>query len=552
VVSKRPPDVGEGQVILGSGHRPIGPPAEHLSALYRISDPVLAELALEPLLEELLVRIRDTLEVDTVAILLVYEEEGVLIPRAAKGLEEEVERRVRIGLGTGFAGRIASARTPIYIADVRKADVVNPVLREKGVRSLLGVPLIAEGELIGVLHVGTLQPREFTEDDAAVLQLAAARAAPAIARARVFEALEREHRAAVALQRSLLPERLPELLDVDIAARYLPARDEVGGDWYDVVPLPGGQIVLAIGDVVGHGARAAALMGEVRAGLRAYALEGHDPGMVLARLDHLLQATHDRGMATAAVARLDPDTGALTIATAGHPPPIVASVSGARLLQVTPAPPLGARSLARYKESTASVAFDETLVMYTDGLVEVRGQSLDAGLERARNAAVGDPDPELVCERIAAAAVPPEGALDDIAMLALRRRPIPDRLELRLPSEAEVLAPMRRSLRRWLLARGAGVNESQAIVLGASEAAANAVEHAYSPSPTFFHVNSTMEGADVVVSVRDSGRWRDPREKGRGRGLGIIRAAMDDVQVLGGGRGTHVVMRKRLAGDADR
>src|SRR5439155_4543772 len=123
--------------------------------------------------------------------------------------------------------------------------------RQSGIRSMLGVPLIVEADLLGVLHVGTLQLRTFTNEDAALLQLAASRAAFAIERARLFEALEREHRVAVTLQRSLLPDRLPDLVGVRVAARYFPARDEVGGDWYDVIDLPGGQVGIAIGDVVG-------------------------------------------------------------------------------------------------------------------------------------------------------------------------------------------------------------------------------------------------------------------------------------------------------------
>src|SRR4029453_9187271 len=143
--------------------------------------------------------------------------------------------------------------------------------------------------------------------------------APAIERARLFEALDREHRGAVALQRSLLPDRLPDLVGIETAARYLPARDEVGGDWYDVVDLPGGSVGRATGDVAGHGLRAAALMGQLRTGLRAYALEGRAPGETLKLLDRLLQTLSGRGMATAGYAIVDPATGALRYASAGHP-----------------------------------------------------------------------------------------------------------------------------------------------------------------------------------------------------------------------------------------
>ena len=228
---------------------------------------------------------------------------------------------MRIPVGGGFAGRIAAGRRPIYIADVDHAEILNPILRMKGVRSLLGVPLLVEGATLGVLHVGTVTPREFTNADAALLQLAAAQAAPAIDRARLFDALDREHRSAVALQRSLLPDRLPDLVGIDTAARYLPARDEVGGDWYDVIDLPGGHVGIAIGDVAGHGLRAASLMGQLRAGLRAYALDGHSPGDTLKRLDRMLQTISGRGMATAAYAIVDPATGALTLRERGSPAP---------------------------------------------------------------------------------------------------------------------------------------------------------------------------------------------------------------------------------------
>ncbi len=154
--------------------------------LVRLSDPALSELDFDRLLDELLVRVRDLLGVDTAAILLLDDERKQLVARAAKGIEEEVEQGVRIPIGGGFAGRIAQERVGIFIADVDHADILNPILREKGIRSLLGVPLIVEGELIGVLHVGSLTPREFDLRDLAVLDLAAARAAPAIERARLL------------------------------------------------------------------------------------------------------------------------------------------------------------------------------------------------------------------------------------------------------------------------------------------------------------------------------------------------------------------------------
>src|SRR5581483_10671583 len=143
----------------------------------------------------------------------------------------------------------------------------------------------------------------------AVLQLAAARAAPGIERARLFSALEHEHQVAMLLQRSLLPRALPETVGIKVAARYLPARDEVGGDWYDVIELPRGLVGLAIGDVVGHGVRAAALMGQLRTALHSYAMAGNGPGRTLELVDRFVRSIEVSAMATAAYAVFDPESG---------------------------------------------------------------------------------------------------------------------------------------------------------------------------------------------------------------------------------------------------
>src|SRR5438105_8181250 len=180
-----------GQVVLPPASAELAP-SEQVRTLFRLSDPALSELGLEDFRDELLVRVREALGVDTVAILLYDEETQELVAGAAKGIEEEVEQGVRIPIGRGFAGRIAAERVAIFIADVDHADIMNPILREKGIRSLLGVPLIVEGDLIGVLHVGALTPRAFGPNDLAVLQLVASRAAPAIERASLAARLEHE------------------------------------------------------------------------------------------------------------------------------------------------------------------------------------------------------------------------------------------------------------------------------------------------------------------------------------------------------------------------
>ncbi len=217
---------------------------ERFRRLQLVTDAALSHLELDAMLEELLSRVRDALEVDTVAILMLDDEAGELVAHAALGIEEEVERGVRVPLGRGFAGRVAADRQPIVLADVDHADVLNPILREKGIKSLLGVPLLLEGSVIGVLHVGSLVPRAFDERDVELLQLVADRVATGIEHARLFEAERRARRKLervqlvtdVALAHLDLEEllwellrRIRDILAADTAAILLhdPATDEL-------------------------------------------------------------------------------------------------------------------------------------------------------------------------------------------------------------------------------------------------------------------------------------------------------------------------------------
>ena len=540
-----PPKRGAGQIVLEAAE-PILAPSKQVRHLYRLSDPALSELPLEQLLDELLDRVLDALEVDTAAILLYDPATHELVARAARGIEEEVEQGVRIPLGRGFAGRIAAERVAIFIAEVDHADILNPILREKGIRSLLGVPLIVESQLIGVLHVGSLRPRLFDQRDLAVLQLAAARVGPGIERARLYQALEHEHRVAVLLQRSLLPGRLPDLLGAEVASRYMPARDEVGGDWYDVIELPRGQVGLAIGDVVGHGVGAAALMGQLRTALHAYAREGHGPGRTLELVDRYVQSMGEYAMATASYAVFDPETARLRVATAGHLPPVVLAGPSSRVVEVTPGAPLGGFPYGSCPEQEISLGPEEIVMLYTDGLVERRGVPLNAGIEQLIELTEGATSAEEACQLAIVGMVPPEGLRDDVAILALQSRRIPAELHAELPADPAVLSRLRRLVRRWLRERGASDQLVTEITLAVNEACANAIEHAYSPSPATFEVHTSVTGGEVMIVVRDSGRWRAPRGEDRGRGLTVIETAMDEVEVNPTGDGTEVVMRRRL------
>ncbi len=542
---RRTPRLGSGQIALHPSDAILGPPVQ-VRNLYLLSDPSLSELGLEDLLQELLHRVRAILTVDTVAILLLDEETDQLVARAASGIEEEVEQGVRIPVGVGFAGRIAAERVAIFIADVDHADILNPILREKRIRSLLGVPLVVEGAVIGVLHVGSLTPRIFDQRDVAVLQLAAARAAPAIERARLFSALQHEHHVAMLLQRSLLPGITPRGIGFEVATRYMAAREEVGGDWYDVIELPGGQVGLAIGDVVGHGIPAAALMGQVRTALRTHALDGLGPAQTLEHVDRFVHALGDYAMATAIYGVFNPETGSLRLATAGHLPPILVGADGPRTLELSTGVPLGAFPYATFSEHEFTLERGDTIVLYTDGLVERRRVPLNDKIDELMGYLREAMTPEEACLYAIDGMVPVEGLGDDAAIVALQSTPVPLELHYELPASSEVLVQVRRVMRRWLHERSADEQTVAEVTLAVNEACANAIEHAYSPVPATFLLDVRANGNDVTISVRDRGRWRDPRGTNRGRGLAIIRAAMDQVDVKSSNGGTEVVMQRRI------
>ena len=290
-----------------------------------VTDAGLAQLTVDELLDELLDKVRELMVVDTAAVLLLDPSEQFLIATVARGIEEEVHQGVRIPLGRGFAGRIAEQRHWVAIERVDHNNVLNPILREKGIVSLLGVPLLAGGRVLGVLHVGTLTCRRFTEQDAQLLQMVADRAALAT-HSRMSQS---ERAAALVMQRNLLPAQLPQVSGIEFASRYVPGGNgEVGGDWYDVFTLPSGAVCLVVGDVAGHGLAAAQAMSQIRAVLRSHTLHTEDPGDVLTRLDEHVRHFQPGTMATVLCGMLTPSTNVLRISSAGHPPPILAHPQG--------------------------------------------------------------------------------------------------------------------------------------------------------------------------------------------------------------------------------
>jgi putative methionine-R-sulfoxide reductase with GAF domain len=385
-----------------------------------ITDAALSQLDDQDFLAELVDRVKAVLRADTAAVLLLDRSSGNLIATAAAGLEEEVRQGVRIPVGRGFAGRIAAERRPVILDHVDHSTVLNPILMARGIHALLGVPMVAGGRVIGVMHVGSLTHRDFTSDDIDLLQLAADRAAM------VVQSLSaRADRVAMtALQQSLLPAALPEIRGAQVAARYVPGRGVVGGDWFDVFTLPSGELGVVIGDVAGSGLPAAVIMGRMRSALRAYALRSIDPGKVLDRLDQKMQYFEPGALATVAYAVFDRSLDRVHIASAGHLPPVLATVGqpGA-LADVAGGLMIGVDPGTRRRVTTVKVPPGGLLCFYTDGLVERPESPLDEGLAILCQAVTAEP-PEDVCASVMAAMVGTESVRDDIALLVLRRDPL--------------------------------------------------------------------------------------------------------------------------------
>ncbi|MEU0154817.1 SpoIIE family protein phosphatase [Micromonospora fulviviridis] len=361
---------------------------------------------------------------------------------------------------------------------------------------------------------------------------------------------EAEHRIATTLQHSLLPRTLPQLPGAVVASRYLPgsADVEVGGDWYDVIGTVDDELVLVIGDVVGKGVRAAAAMGQLRNALRAYVLEGYDPGEALTRLNRLVGSTEGGSFATVVCLRFSPRTGRLRYASAGHPSPLLIREGDAVFLHDRAlGPPVGAIPDTAYRTVEGELAPGGRLLLYTDGLIEDRQAGIDAGLGQLRVDATtpGEHVADLVdavVERVAG-----RTRHDDVAVLALEATEL-NRFALRLPADPTRLSVLRKRLEDFLVAHRVGETDLFDLTVAISEAAANAIEHPVASAEPMIGVEVTIEDRTVTATIRDSGRWRESSGSSfRGRGLALIQA-LGEMTVTRTENGTELILRRRLAG----
>lgn len=420
------------------------------------------------------------------------------------------------------------------------------LLDRLGHLTVFTLPLVTAARTVGVIATAFMTPRPLPPSERATLLALTDPAAQALERARLYRA---EREVAHTLQRTLLPIRLPDLDTVEIAVRYQAgaAGTEAGGDWYDVVDLGDGRVGLSVGDVVGQGVAAAAVMAQLRTVLSGAVRQGRDPASALELLDEFATWIPGARYSTAACVVVDPGRGELRWARAGHLPVLVVDEDGGGYLAGGHNPVLGIRGRPAFREGVAPIAAGQTLVLYTDGLVERRGEVVDDGLDRLAGIAteVAGLPPEQFAGQIIDRALAGAAHTDDAALVCVRVLP-PD-IDLTVPGSARELRGMRRRVRRWADQVGLGEDLGDDLVRAIDEAAANSVEHGYAgfdpPGDVRLRLGYTPSGG-VSACVSDDGRWRPPpSDPGhRGLGLAMIRAIATSSEIEHTDGGTAVRM----------
>ncbi|MFF2007620.1 SpoIIE family protein phosphatase [Streptomyces sp. NPDC058195] len=442
----------------------------------------------------------------------------------------------------------------------RRFPLTWPLASPFGRRSWAFLPLIVAGRTMGAWMAGFTHPVSFSPDERSVLTTVARMLAQALTRAGVAET---ERELSLGLQRSMMPRLGPEIPGMTVAARYIPTGGglQVGGDWYDMIPLPNGRIALVIGDVQGHDVRAAGLMGQLRIALRAYASEGHRPDAVLSRASRFLSGLTDAyeggaatgpRFATCLYAEVDPETGTLDIARAGHPDPVVTTADGTAMIRQTEGGlPLGVEEDADYPTSQLTLGAGETIMLCTDGLIETGGHDMFSGWDRLRPVLEQHPaDLEKLADALVQTVHGPTshyttGPLsdrreDDVALVLLRRdadggtgrRPTARHTALTIAqAQPERIAAARRQLRD-LLHDWADPEQVDSAVLMISEMATNVLVHTDGDALMLAQATGEHGGRLLRVEVSDGSdelphRRRPGEMASSGRGLVLMEMLAD-------------------------
>jgi serine phosphatase RsbU (regulator of sigma subunit)/anti-sigma regulatory factor (Ser/Thr protein kinase)/transcriptional regulator with GAF, ATPase, and Fis domain len=411
------------------------------------------------------------------------------------------------------------------------------------------VPLVAGGRPNGLLVATWSASRRLSAEDRTIVEALAGQAALAIDRAQQYEL---EQTIAETLQRSVLPVSLPRVGGVEMAARYLPgsAQLDVGGDWFDAFRLSDERIGLVVGDVVGKGVQAAATMAQLRNAIRAFSVERLKPSSMLARLNLLANDVLETSFATVVYLVLDPVSGLCRLSSAGHPPPLVIHADGrVEYLEGVGGIPLGTGVDTTYRQEVVQLSAGSLVLLYTDGLVERRGTSIDDGLERLRQAVMEGPrDPDRLLDHVLDRVVGQEERGDDIALLAARALPVAPRpLELRVRADMASMEVVRDVMRAWLAGLTVDRKDVEDVVLATWETCANAIEHAVDPTSSLVSVDASTENGRIRVVVRDTGGWAPPSARAdRGLGLLLVEALVTSFEVTRSGDGTTVTLDKTV------
>jgi CheY-like chemotaxis protein/anti-sigma regulatory factor (Ser/Thr protein kinase) len=508
-------------------------------------------------------------ELGDIALVQLVEPDGVVEVAAVAtgGIEDGVLRKL---VGTR---RNASAFDS-WVFDApraRRFDEVTPdTWREVGLgnegdtlcarlkpRSLIAAPLALGRRSLGVLVVcASSRAEPYGDDELEIAQDLAHKAAMAVENSRLFEAEQGRSRA---LQLSLLGRPQVTSPAVTAAMRYLPGSSEleVGGDWYDLIEREDGRILVAVGDVVGHGVQAATAMGKLRSAMGALGLVVESMPELLSRLDQFAEKIEEARFGTVAAVLLEPDTGEVRYSLAGHPPPLVVDPDGrAEFLEGGGGLPLCIAEVDPNgrPEGRTTLREGSMLILYTDGLIERRDLSIDSGLERLKNAVTArfQQEPERLCDEIVDEFG--TGSLDDLVFLCLRREPRDTKVFSRsFPAIPKSLHAVRRELRAWLTEQGLDPRRTDAVIQACGEGCANTVRHAYGEQPGEAMLELRLRANGTLVTrIRDAGTWRvQAHTDSSGHGMEIMRALSDDVHVHTTPQGTTVVMES-IVGDASR
>lgn len=421
----------------------------------------------------------------------------------------------------GFAVEIDEGEIRTTLASAGRID--------DGARSF---PLVARGTRLGSLLLGAPGPSTDTSGLDLWSELAL-RVAVSLDAAQVYA---REHHVADTLQRALLPERLPVDDHLVFNAAYLPGAEEaiVGGDWYDAFRLPDERIAFSIGDVAGHGLRAAIVMGEVRQAFRAAALNPKSPSRVLDRANTILNMRANPVMVTAMFGIVNPRDGTFTYASAGHPAPLLVLPCGSVQLLPKDGLPLGIVEHLGATDWTFTLPPGGMFALYTDGLIEYSRDVIEGErklIDAMRDASVlRDAEPaRALLRRIFATS----SNTDDVATLTISAGDVASRTFGYTFSALPMAVPIvRRSLERFAVRLGLDDNRRFALLTAVGEAIANAVEHAYHGSPGLVRLEAQAGDDALIVVVEDEGKWKPAqRREERGRGLPLMRALMDAVEI---------------------